>query len=92
MHDVHSVSKEVALRAGMVVTVEPGLYINADDQTAPAAFRGLGMRIEDDIVVSAPGSAPEVLSSEAAKSISDVETLVGSGGDTFAPGGLVGRL
>lgn len=74
----------------MCVTIEPGLYVRADDETAPAAFRGLGMRIEDDLLVTADGAAPEVISHEAAKSIEDVEALVGSG-DSSAPGGLFGR-
>ena len=39
----------------MVFTVEPGLYIPADDMEAPEAFRGLGIRIEDDIVVTKDG-------------------------------------
>lgn len=91
VHDTHSMSKEIPLRAGMIVTVEPGLYIDADDESAPAAFRNLGMRIEDDILVSQRGTAPVVLSADAAKSVSDVEALVGSG-DSYAHGGLLSIL
>ena len=40
---------------GMVLTVEPGLYIPADDSAAPEALRGVGIRIEDDILVTADG-------------------------------------
>lgn len=40
---------------GMVITVEPGLYIPVDAQDVPAAYRGIGVRIEDDIVVVAGG-------------------------------------
>lgn len=87
VHDTHSLSKDIPLQAGMCVTIEPGLYIRADDETAPAAFRGLGMRIEDDLLVASSGGAAEVLSHEAAKSVDDVEALVGSG-DSSAPGGL----
>jgi Xaa-Pro aminopeptidase len=43
------------LRAGMVLTVEPGLYFQPDDATVPEAFRGIGVRIEDDIVVTSDG-------------------------------------
>jgi len=43
------------LRAGMVVTVEPGLYFKTADLLAPAEFRGIGVRIEDDIVITDDG-------------------------------------
>ncbi len=43
------------LREGMVLTVEPGLYFQPDDATVPAALRGIGVRIEDDVVVTASG-------------------------------------
>jgi Xaa-Pro aminopeptidase len=43
------------LREGMVLTVEPGLYFQPDDATVPEELRGIGVRIEDDIVVTASG-------------------------------------
>jgi Xaa-Pro aminopeptidase len=43
------------LKPGMVLTVEPGLYFQTDDLTVPARFRGIGIRIEDDVVVTAKG-------------------------------------
>jgi Xaa-Pro aminopeptidase len=43
------------LREGMVLTVEPGLYFQPDDATVPPELRGIGVRIEDDIVVTASG-------------------------------------
>jgi Xaa-Pro aminopeptidase len=43
------------LEAGMVLTVEPGLYFQVDDLTVPAKFRGIGVRIEDDVVVTKTG-------------------------------------
>lgn len=41
---------------GMVLTVEPGLYIPPDDRSAPAKYRGIGVRIEDDVLVTAEGN------------------------------------
>jgi Xaa-Pro aminopeptidase len=47
--------KHGKLREGMVLTVEPGLYFQTDDQTVPKRYRGIGVRIEDDVVVTADG-------------------------------------
>ena len=46
---------DAELRPGMVLTVEPGLYFKADDLKAPERFRGIGVRIEDDVVVTEDG-------------------------------------
>lgn len=43
------------LRPGMVLTIEPGLYFQEDDLTVPAKFRGIGVRIEDDVLVTEKG-------------------------------------
>jgi Xaa-Pro aminopeptidase len=43
------------LAEGYVLTVEPGLYFQANDLTVPAEYRGIGVRIEDDILVTARG-------------------------------------
>ena len=59
VHDCGETGKALlgdgALRAGMVFTVEPGLYFQPNDLTVPEALRGLGVRIEDDVVVTATG-------------------------------------
>jgi len=61
------------LAPGMTLTVEPGLYIRAADDV-PASLAGIGIRIEDDVLVTAGGC--EVLSAEAPKRIDDLEALV----------------
>ena len=56
---------------GVVLTIEPGLYVSPDDVEAPAEFRGIGIRIEDDVLVTADGH--EVLSAAAPKTVDDIE-------------------
>jgi Xaa-Pro aminopeptidase len=63
------------LEPGMVVTVEPGIYIAPDDTTVPAKWRGLGIRIEDDVAVTARGQ--EVLTAALPKDVAAVEALPG---------------
>jgi len=43
------------LKPGMVLTVEPGLYFQRDDLTVPPKYRGIGVRIEDDVVITEKG-------------------------------------
>lgn len=62
------------LEPGMVVTVEPGIYIAPDQKGVPARFRGIGIRIEDDVVVTA--GDPEVISAGAPKDPDMIETLM----------------
>jgi len=64
------------LEPGMTLTVEPGCYIRPADDV-PQAFWNTGVRIEDDVVVTADGC--EVLTAAAPKSIREVEALVGRG-------------
>ncbi|WP_374532045.1 Xaa-Pro aminopeptidase [Acinetobacter sp.] len=60
--------------AGMVVTIEPGLYIAPDDETVEAKWRGIGIRIEDDVVATTNG--PLVLTKDVVKSVEDIEALM----------------
>lgn len=59
VHDCAQARQEVykygELKVGMVLTVEPGLYFQLDDLTVPAKYRGIGVRIEDDVVVTKRG-------------------------------------
>ncbi len=78
VHDagLHVVNNEARkLEVGMSFTVEPGLYIPFDDESAPKEFRGIGIRIEDNIVVTATGS--ENLTASAPKEIAELESLIG---------------
>jgi Xaa-Pro aminopeptidase len=59
VHDCAQARREMYLDAvlepGMVFTIEPGLYFRADDELVPAELRGIGVRIEDDVLVTADG-------------------------------------
>lgn len=77
VHDVGSYKAEGDWRnyeAGMVVTIEPGLYIAPDDETVDVKWRGIGIRIEDDVVATAEG--PLVLTKNVVKSVADIEALM----------------
>jgi Xaa-Pro aminopeptidase len=91
VHDCAAARKEAykfgKLRPGMVLTVEPGLYFQEDDLTVPEAFRGIGVRIEDDVVVT--GTGHENLSAGIPSSASDVEAWMArvwerGGGEGFS--------
>jgi Xaa-Pro aminopeptidase len=77
--DVHDVGdyapdgKSRPLAPGMVLTVEPGLYVPADDSVAPPELRGTGIRIEDDVLVTEAGH--ENLTAAAPKEIGEVEAV-----------------
>jgi Xaa-Pro aminopeptidase len=79
--DVHDVGayyrdgESRPLEPGMVLTVEPGLYVPVDDEDAPAEFRGMGIRIEDDVLVTPGGN--RVLTAAIPKAVKDVEAAVG---------------
>ena len=62
------------LEEGMVMTIEPGLYIAPDDESVASQWRGIGIRIEDDVVVTKKGCT--VLTSGVAKEIADIEALM----------------
>jgi Xaa-Pro aminopeptidase len=77
VHDVGSYKIEGEWRAyeeGMTVTVEPGLYIAPDDETVDAKWRGIGIRIEDDVVVTKNG--PRVLTAVVVKTVEEIEALM----------------
>jgi len=74
VHDVGSYyvdKKPRVLDEGMVLTVEPGIYIPKNDEKVDAKWRGIGVRIEDDILVTKSG--PENLTADIPKSIAEIE-------------------
>jgi intermediate cleaving peptidase 55 len=75
VHDSPGLSRSRKLEKGMVVTVEPGIYV-PDDEKWPKWARGMGMRIEDSVVVDE--ESPYVLTTEAVKEIVDIEALRGT--------------
>lgn len=60
--------------AGMVLTVEPGLYIPPDDKDAPAKYRGIGVRIEDDVLVTEEGNVN--LTAKCPKQAEEIEEVI----------------
>ena len=62
------------VEAGMVMTVEPGIYVAEDSEDIPEQYRGIGVRIEDDVLVTAEGY--EVLTDKAPKRIEEIEELM----------------
>lgn len=78
VHDCALATREeymdAELRPGMILTVEPGLYFKADDELAPAEFRGNGVRIEDDILITEDGC--ENLSAAMPRSADEIEAWI----------------
>ncbi|MFQ6313707.1 aminopeptidase P N-terminal domain-containing protein [Lysobacter capsici] len=79
--DVHDVGEyridgeSRLLEPGMVFTIEPGLYVSADDTTVEPKWRGIGIRTEDDVVIGKEGC--EVLTDKLARSADEIEALMG---------------
>jgi Xaa-Pro aminopeptidase len=78
--DVHDVGlyyidgESRKLQPGMVTTIEPGLYVALDAENVPDQYRGIGVRIEDDVLVTPEGNA--VLTKKAPKEIDEIEALM----------------
>lgn len=77
VHDVgryHNDGESRPVEAGMVMTVEPGLYIAADSENIPDKYRGIGVRIEDDVLVTPDGH--RILTEKAPKQLAEIEELM----------------
>ena len=72
--DVHDIWASDTLRVGMVITVEPGIYIPTDADSIKPEYRGFGIRIEDDLLVTESGC--EVMTKDVPKEISEIEALI----------------
>ena len=80
VHDVggYHVDGEIRpLEEGHVLTIEPGLYFAEDDDSVPERYRGIGVRIEDDVLVQAEGC--EVLTQDVPKSVEEIEAVCSEG-------------
>lgn len=77
VHDVgrYQINGEARpLEAGIVITIEPGIYIAADTEGIPEKYKGIGIRIEDDVLVTAEGH--RVLTSKAPKEVKEIEEVM----------------
>lgn len=66
------------LEPGMALTIEPGLYVSPDNQNVDGKWRGIGIRIEDDVVVTKRGC--DVLSAGVPKTVAEIEALMAQQG------------
>ncbi len=67
--------KDVPFKKGMIMTVEPGLYFKHDDKSVDKEFRGLGIRIEDNLVINSKGKKAEVLTADLPRSWQEIEKI-----------------
>jgi Xaa-Pro aminopeptidase len=78
VHDCAQARREMyidgVVAAGMIFTIEPGLYFQPDDLTVPESYRGIGVRIEDDVLVTATGA--ERLSAGIPRTADEVEAWI----------------
>jgi Xaa-Pro aminopeptidase len=77
VHDVgryHIKDESRQLESGMVMTVEPGIYISPATKDIPEKYLGIGIRIEDDVLVTTAGNS--ILSSKAPKLVEEIEDLM----------------
>lgn len=73
VHDTGKISRSVRIQPGMIITMEPGVYISPKTPYAPSHFHGLGIRIEDDVLITENG--PEVLTKTCPKELAEIEAL-----------------
>ncbi len=74
VHDCPGADQEQTLQPGMTLTMEPGLYIPHNLDAAPPKWRGIGIRIEDDVLITRTGA--EVMTASAPKEVAEIESLM----------------
>jgi len=74
VHDTATVPRNIPLQSGVCFTIEPGVYIQRSNAKIHEEFHGIGLRVEDDILVTPSGI--EVLTSDAVRSAYDIEELM----------------
>lgn len=78
LHDIPSVSRFQKLKEGNVLTIEPGLYIPMNDKY-PKWYQGIGVRVEDDVVIGKTKNDILNLTSGCVKEVNDIESLIKNG-------------
>ncbi|GMM33336.1 aminopeptidase [Saccharomycopsis crataegensis] len=77
VHDIPSYSRSAPLIENQVITIEPGVYFPLNDTSLPSYYRGIGIRVEDNVAIG--WDTNTVLTTEAAKEIIDIETIAENG-------------
>ncbi|CAG9770275.1 unnamed protein product [Ceutorhynchus assimilis] len=72
VHDTPSINRNIKIEPGMVITVEPGIYVS-EKSSLPKEYHGIGVRIEDDVLITVNG--PVVLSRKCPKEIDEIEEI-----------------
>lgn len=73
VHDTPTVNRNTVIKPGMIITIEPGIYINENNKLLPEKYHNIGIRIEDDILITEHG--PVVLSAKCPKHIDEIERI-----------------
>ncbi|XP_014477956.1 PREDICTED: probable Xaa-Pro aminopeptidase 3 [Dinoponera quadriceps] len=73
VHDTGKISRSIQIQPGMIITIEPGVYVSPNNPYAPPHFHGLGIRIEDDVLVTENGA--EVLTKNCPKEVAEIQAL-----------------
>ncbi|KAE9531480.1 hypothetical protein AGLY_010686 [Aphis glycines] len=74
VHDIGTVKKSIKTEPGFIITVEPGVYVSKNNIRVHEEFLGLGIRIEDDVLITE--NSIEVLSEDCPKEIEDIEKII----------------